>query len=46
MWELKTFKTQAAQNNWIAKNEHKYQIVVIYLNNEYGVEYRKLRKLY
>jgi len=45
MWQTKTFKTLEAQNAWIEKNEHKFQIVVIFVNNGYGVEYRKLRTI-
>ena len=45
MWRIKTFKTKAAFDNWIARNEGKCQIVVIFVNNAYGVEYRKLRQI-
>ena len=43
MWNTKTFKTEKAQKNWITANCDKYQIEVIYINNGYAVEYRKLR---
>tara|TARA_R110002020_G_scaffold273468_4_gene488677 strand:- start:490 stop:627 length:138 start_codon:yes stop_codon:yes gene_type:complete len=42
MWEIKTFKTYEEQQNWIKANEHNHQIKIIYINNDYGVEYKKL----
>ncbi len=42
MWNVKHFKTFAAQSKWIAANEHRYQIVRIFVNNGYAVEWRKL----
>lgn len=46
MWEVKNFKTLEAQKVWIARNEHKYQIIVLFVNNGYAVEYKKLRSAY
>ena len=48
MWQVKTFKTPAIQKAWCEKNKHRYQIVVIYINNDgihngYAVEYRPLQ---
>ena len=43
MWEYKEFKTEQDRENWILSNRLKYQIEVIYINNGYAVEYRKLR---
>jgi hypothetical protein len=42
MWETRTFKTLEAQKNWINANDHRYQIEIIFVNNGYGVEYRRL----
>ena len=42
MWEIKTFKTYEAQEKWIKANDHNHQIEIIYINNGYGVEYKKL----
>jgi len=42
MWKTKTFNTIEERDNWIEKNSHKYQIDIIFINNGYGVEYRKL----
>jgi len=43
MWDTKIFMTSAARNRWINRNSGKYQIVEIFINNAYGVEYKKLR---
>ncbi len=43
MWTIKRFKTAAARDTWIAKHEHRYQIVEIFVNNAYALEVRKLR---
>jgi hypothetical protein len=42
MWTTKRFKTQAALDNFISKNEGKMRYNVIYINNGYGVEFKKL----
>ena len=44
-WKTKTFKTYEALEKWIKANEHNHQIEIIYINNSYGVEYRKLIQL-
>lgn len=45
MWKIKIFKTKEAQQNWCASNKKKYQITQIFVNNGYGVEYKKLKRL-
>lgn len=45
MWQVKKFKSAATQAAWIAKNEHRYQMVVLFVNNGFAVEYRKLRRI-
>ena len=45
MWQVKYFKTVKAQKNWIEKNWHKYRINLIFVNNGYAVEFKKLIKL-
>lgn len=45
MWQIKTFKTKNEMRNWIDKNRGKFQIVEIFVNNAYGIEYRKLRMI-
>lgn len=47
MWHTKLFKTEKTYTDWIIKNENKYYIVEIFVNNYYrGVEYKKLRTVY
>jgi len=46
MWNTKIFKTKAAMNQWIEKNNHKHQCYEIFVNNAYGVEYKPLIKFY
>jgi hypothetical protein len=43
MWNTKAFKTKEAMQQWIERNDRKMQWVEIFVNNAYGVEYRKLR---
>jgi len=43
MWQIKKFKTEAAQEAWISANASKCQIVRLFVNNGYAVEWRKLR---
>jgi hypothetical protein len=45
MWTIKIFKTKKSLNKFIEKNQHKIQWEEIFVNNGYGVEYRKLRKI-
>lgn len=44
-WKTKTFKTYEAQEKWIKANEHNHQIQIIYINNGYGVLYKRLIQL-
>jgi len=46
MWIIRTFKTRKNMNAFIAKNEGKIQWTEIFINNGYGIEYRRLRKVY
>ena len=45
MWITKVFKTEKLRNNWIEKNKNKYRIDIIFVNNGYGIEYKKLIKI-
>ena len=45
MWITKVFKTLQQQNEWIEKNKHKYQIDILFVNNEYVIEYKKLKRI-
>lgn len=46
MWLTKFFKSESALQHFILKNTGKIQYSIIYINNGYGIEYRKLRKVY
>lgn len=46
MWNVKTFKSAHDQANWIGAHQHKFQITVLYVNNGFAVEYRRLRRVY
>lgn len=41
MTKIKIFKTGKDLSNWILKNNKKYQITEIIVNNAYGVEIKK-----
>lgn len=43
MWQTKTFKTKAVMNTYIAKHGHKIQWNEIFVNNAYGIEYKRIR---
>jgi hypothetical protein len=45
MWTIKHFRSFAAQESWIERNNHRLQIVRLFVNNGYAVEYRKLRMI-
>jgi hypothetical protein len=46
MWETKIFKTKESFNKWVDTQGHKCQWVEIFINNAYGVDYRKLKRVY
>lgn len=46
MWITKEFKTREKMNAFIKKNEGKIQWEEIFINNSYGIIYRKLRRVY
>jgi len=43
MWKFKRFSSFSDQVDWINRNDHRYQITVLYVANGYAVEYKKLR---
>lgn len=45
-WKIKTFKTYESMIHWIDKNKNKIQYHEIFINNLYGIEFRKLRRVY
>lgn len=44
-WLKRRFKSQAAQNQWCDKHKHELQIVPLFVDNNYVVEFRKLKQL-
>ena len=46
MWTIKTFKTKEMMNKFIEKNRSKIQYQEVFINNAYGIEYRKLVRVY
>ena len=46
MWKTKIFSTKEKMDAFINKNQGKIQYQEIFVNNGYGIEYRKLRKVY
>ena len=45
MWQVKTFKSLQAMEKFINTNRNKIQFEIIYINNGYAIEYRKLRRI-
>ena len=46
MWQTKEFKTKEKMNMFIEKNRDKIQWREIFINNSWGIEYRKLVRVY
>jgi hypothetical protein len=46
MWKTRIFKTKEAMNQFLLRNEGRIQWHEVFINNAYGVEYRKLRWVY
>lgn len=46
MWITRTFKTKENMQKFLDKNKNKIQWHEIFINNAYGIEYRKLLKVY
>ena len=46
MWTIKRFNSSHDQANWIGANQHRYQINVLFVNNGYAVEFKRLRRVY
>ena len=44
-WLVRKFRSQDAQNQWCEKHKHELQIVPLFVNNGYAVEFRKLKQL-
>ena len=46
MWQIKIFKTKQKMMAFIEKYGDKIQWDEIFVDNAYGIEYRKLRRIY
>jgi hypothetical protein len=46
MWKIKRFTSFCDQLDWINRNDRRYQIVELFVNNGYAVEYKPLRRVY
>lgn len=46
MWKIKTFRTRKAMDTFIAKYGHRIQWQEVFINNAYGIEYKRLRRVY
>lgn len=45
MWKIKEFKTRQQFENFWNRNKSKYQMVEVFINNAYGIEYKPLLKV-
>ncbi len=47
MWKVKTWTLaqKADYLKWLEQNQHRMQIVVLYVENRYAVEYRLLKRI-
>lgn len=51
MWKVKVFqesdigKAKSLKDQWVNKNENKYQMVELFVNNGYAIQYRPLKHL-
>jgi len=46
MWQTILFTSLANMRRWQDKNRGRVQWIEIFINNGYGLEYRKLHKVY
>jgi hypothetical protein len=46
MWITRQFRTKQTMEKFLEKNGHKIQWREVFINNAYGIEYRKLRRVY
>lgn len=45
-WQTRFFQSYDKQVKWTAKNGHRFQIVPLFVNNGFAVEFKKLRSVY
>lgn len=46
MWQVKTFDDRDKMVKWVKRNYGKYQMIEVFVNNAWAVEYRKLVWVY
>lgn len=46
MWTIKVFKTKEKQQAFLKANQNKYQMIEVFINNAFGLEIKKLIKIY
>jgi hypothetical protein len=46
MWEIKKFKKIERMRAWLKAREGQIQYTELFINNGYGVEWRRLREVY
>jgi hypothetical protein len=45
MWQLRKFRSHEAMQQFLTQQAGKIQFVEVFINNAYGIEYRKLRQI-
>lgn len=46
MWQIKMFDDRAKMVKWVKRNYGKYQMVEVFVNNAWAVEYKPLVWVY
>lgn len=46
MWMVKRFGSYEAAKSWMLRNKRRFQCELVFLDNGFGVEYRRLRRVY
>ncbi len=44
-WKTKEFKTKEQMDAWVSKNNSKYQMQEVFINNAFGMDYKPLLKI-
>jgi hypothetical protein len=44
-WKTKTFKTRELMLHWWNNNKYRYQMVEVFIDNGFALEYKSLKKL-
>lgn len=46
MWKIRRFERYSDALEWMDRNRRRYQCEMVFLNDGYGVEYRRLKKVF